>query len=817
MDPLSQQVFNRTQTPPILPPGLLRPVSSATTTNPDDKRSEERRESTGASKSSPLRTDSGLTLHGSKKKGVSFISRFIPGKKKDASEFGSDDESQHSEVRPEGMEAQVFSQPIDNIEYNPSHPQPPAYIKVRARHKKVKDFDRLFLAQELLAKPEQQDPPRSGSMHSSRKRSHAEERGTIWAMEFSRDGRYLAVAGHDKVVRVWAVICSTEDRKTSEGAESKNTERPRMRLSAPVFQSRPIREYEGHTSTVLDLSWSKNNFLLSSSMDKTVRLWHVTRAECLCTFKHNDFVPSIAFHPRDDRFFLAGSLDAKLRLWSIPDKTVAYSTQLPDMITAVAFTPDGKFVMAGCSNGLCMFYETENLKYHTQIVVRSSHGKNAKGSKITGIQAVSWPVGSVNGDIKLLISSNDSRVRMYNFRDKSMDMKFKGNENNCSQIRASFSDDGRYVICGSEDQKAYIWSLGPSEGDKRDKRPMEVFDANNTITTCVAFAPTKTRHLLARSEDPIYDLCNPPPVMLMSRAERGTSQSSSKAPTDSGMDSAQTTPAEADGRFKRPEESPAYTARLTHNGGNIIVTADFTGRIKVFRQDCAWSKRKPDTDTVSVFSKRKLGRTASVNTKASNRSLRSERSHLGPSERILSWRAGIASNPSIANGSIRSGRSNGNRSVSPRKSVGALSARSSQTRTETNLRSAATTTESLPSTTTTNTPSMTRNSSANDKSLQHQGQNPKSQSTPEVAQDPLMLQAGTGQSNLFWNRDIYAEQARGQRPPAEHHSNLEVPGSDRLDRVGSVVSQLTIERSSGDESDSRSRSHSDAGSHLDKR
>jgi WD40 repeat protein len=52
-------------------------------------------------------------------------------------------------------------------------------------------------------------------------------------------------------------------------------------------------------------------------MDKTVRLWHISRDECLCAFQHLDFVTSIAFHPRDDRFFLSDSLDCKLRLWNV--------------------------------------------------------------------------------------------------------------------------------------------------------------------------------------------------------------------------------------------------------------------------------------------------------------------------------------------------------------------------------------------------------------------------------------------------------------------------------------------------------------------
>lgn len=66
----------------------------------------------------------------------------------------------------------------------------------------------------------------------------------------------------------------------------------------------PFAEYEGHTADVLDVSWSKSNFILSSSMDKTVRLWHISRAECLCVFHHVEFVTAIAFHPRDDRYLI---------------------------------------------------------------------------------------------------------------------------------------------------------------------------------------------------------------------------------------------------------------------------------------------------------------------------------------------------------------------------------------------------------------------------------------------------------------------------------------------------------------------------------
>ena len=53
----------------------------------------------------------------------------------------------------------------------------------------------------------------------------------------------------------------------------------------PVLQHAPHRTYVGHTADVLDLAWSKSQFLLTASMDKTVRLWHISMEDCLRVFK----------------------------------------------------------------------------------------------------------------------------------------------------------------------------------------------------------------------------------------------------------------------------------------------------------------------------------------------------------------------------------------------------------------------------------------------------------------------------------------------------------------------------------------------------
>ncbi|XVF70351.1 hypothetical protein PTKIN_Ptkin11bG0155000 [Pterospermum kingtungense] len=285
--------------------------------------------------------------------------------------------------------------------------------------------------------------------------------GSIWSIKFSLDGKYLASAGEDCVIHVWKVIeserkgellmekpedgnlnllfvangspelsllCPSADhhsekkRRGRSSISRKSVNLDHIVVPETVFglSDKPFCSFQGHLDDVLDLSWSKSQQLLSSSMDKTVRLWDLTSKTCLRIFSHSDYVTCIQFNPVDDRYFISGSLDAKVRIWSIPDRQVVDWNDLHEMVTAACYTPDGQGALVGSYKGSCRLYNTSDnkLQPNSQINLQNKK-KKPHQKKITGFQ---FAPGSSS---EVLITSADSRIRVVDGAD--LIHKFKGN------------------------------------------------------------------------------------------------------------------------------------------------------------------------------------------------------------------------------------------------------------------------------------------------------------------------------------------------------------------------------------------------------
>lgn len=75
------------------------------------------------------------------------------------------------------------------------------------------------------------------------------------------------------------------------------------------------------------------------------------------------------------------------------------------------------------------------MELKSQMTVHSDKAK--KGEKVTSIEWMPSDVSSSDDD-KILVTSNDSRIRLFNVADQSLVYKYKGAVNSSRQIKATF-------------------------------------------------------------------------------------------------------------------------------------------------------------------------------------------------------------------------------------------------------------------------------------------------------------------------------------------------------------------------------------------
>jgi WD40 repeat protein len=148
------------------------------------------------------------------------------------------------------------------------------------------------------------------------------------AIAFCPDGKRVAAAGTDKIIRLVEVATGQE-----------------------------VAQLSGHTDSVSCLAFAPDGKTLASgSWDNTIRLWDLrTKKETNLLEGRAGRVRSVVFAP-DGRTLASGAEDFDVRLWEVA--TGQIRTKLRHVVYAavpVAFSPDGKVLAAGGSNRICFW------------------------------------------------------------------------------------------------------------------------------------------------------------------------------------------------------------------------------------------------------------------------------------------------------------------------------------------------------------------------------------------------------------------------------------------------------------------------------
>ncbi|CAH8834846.1 unnamed protein product [Trichobilharzia szidati] len=324
-----------------------------------------------------------------------------------------------------------------------------------------------------------------------------------------------------------------------------------------------IKYYEAHNNAVFDVKWlySGSSFLTASG-DQSIRLIDAeTGTKIQQFFGHIMSVRSISLMPSDCHIFASASRDGSIRMWDTrvkPDtcnfrgspgtssvgvlpqchvppsnnlttdtKRGRTSRRVPtdaQSVTSVLFVDDNTFLSAGSTDGSIKMWDLRRVfcvgskKQAKPKAIFPYRGPSQKQSGYSDLVINSYRT-------RLYANCLDNIIYEYDLKQENTNPVFfyTGHVTDSFYVKLDISPDDSYVICGSSDRQAHIYTVG-----KRQQQPIVLSGHTGEVSVARWCKGDPTRIVTLSDESqafvwnmfPARQYCLPEPGELAGLAER---------------------------------------------------------------------------------------------------------------------------------------------------------------------------------------------------------------------------------------------------------------------------------------------------------
>jgi guanine nucleotide-binding protein subunit beta-2-like 1 protein len=272
----------------------------------------------------------------------------------------------------------------------------------------------------------------------------------IFVWELTPDGENVGYArrsmgGHSECV---SDVCLSSDGQFCLSSSWDKT----MRLW-DLNNGTTVRKFSGHTKDVNSVAFSGDNRqIVSGSRDKTVKLWN-TLAECKYTITedmHTDWVSRVAFSPSAKMpLIVTAGWDKLVKVWNLSNcKLRTNLVGHTGVVYTVSISPDGSLCASGGKDGTAMLWDVNDGKHLYSL----DAGSNINA--LTFSPRNYW-----------LCAATDTSIKVWDLENKNVLDELMSTSPPKSGIpwcvSLTWSPDGNVLFAGSTDGNIYVYEVGP--------------------------------------------------------------------------------------------------------------------------------------------------------------------------------------------------------------------------------------------------------------------------------------------------------------------------------------------------------------------